>query len=312
MLTQKARDQQKKKMDTIPFRIVINEILIHIKVCLYSKNEFEYWGYFRRDKFRSIRFVFRSIFSHLYICYNPKLQKTIINIKRVWYLESFIEFLPYILKNGINVNSLHLRVYFSEYKLEELFLNDRFHNLEHLVIGDETDIKKIKSVNFNKLKTLEISEARDVGQFFKNNKLKNLRKFEVKYHQGATNCLFDVFKLPSKILTTIKLTYVFNFNWKIFSTQEVINLKNVYLKDIFWEGLHTNRNTKNPSVVIWNPILNLQTLHVENCNPFSERSLMLQNFKILDKIFIRNKDFDVKVFMKKRHFCVNFIRLESI
>jgi hypothetical protein len=249
----------------LPYRVIIDEIFIHIVFLQFEEEdkqtvekserikikdeykerkyhsdvivnnvyykekpqEFLLWGYFSSDSAKNIFFLFKSV--HYW-------NKTRVNLRKVRDVGWNCDVKAIMTGKFKHIKCLSVYEYFYDYKLEVLFQNDNLPNLEYLHIGDETNAHKIKGITFPKLKTLVL--ANETGLLLHNNviNVKTLKLYDP--HVGWCGCYFDeIYKFPMENLTKVQFFMVFHFNWEVFATPEAQNLRFIDLYEICLSGM---------------------------------------------------------------------------
>jgi hypothetical protein len=265
--TKKILKMKRRKKSTttlfgqIPYRVVIDEILIHIifgspykseeervffitqRNFLYSKmhseviencwdlqkppyslDKNEHWGYFKSDPSRNLFFTFKSVYGSEY---NYCLSK-------IHSIEGGVgqKFMSAILDKKLT----NLKCLSADWAhVNFLFKNDCLSNLEYLKFNDyDYKSKMIKGITFDKLRTLVISGSKFVD-FSAQNKLLTLKRLfltdEYKF-LGKGEHAERLSRFPSTtLLTKVSMYQVKHFNWEVFGTPEARNLRFI---DLFY------------------------------------------------------------------------------
>ena len=118
-----------------------------------------------------------------------------------------------------------------DFKLDVLFSENRFPSLEYLHLSDETTSNRVKNILFEKLRTLVIHDS-DLVEFFARNKAPSLKRLFLT--NSYNHVMFEehasqFYRFPVANLIKVSMWQVKHFNWEVFSSPEARNLRFVEL-----------------------------------------------------------------------------------
>jgi len=262
LCTQIQMDLKTELLEKLPFRLVVNEILIYIiyDTTRDGHKEFACFGYFRNDRFRKLFGIFKSVFVSSCYLILPRMlfSVTIYNIDII-FQSDFLHFHRKY-KNIRNLNLIN-----NNLDLSPLFDNQPFENLDSLNIINHKTYIDLKKINLRNLILIDYQAMINVDFEY----LEKITLINVKLDN-------DISILVKRSSSTLKYLHLelCNINELIFRSVNFPKLKYLKLNNL----LITGKN--------WLSFLFLQQIKLINCQYFEDNFFRQQQLKHIKNIYI--------------------------